>query len=101
MQCEHRIVQLEGTYKADLVQLPGHPRDNQKLKHIMGGIIPKPPEHQQARGISHLPRKPAAAFDHAPRTSLAQLCAVPSHSTVSYQGAETSTSLPASPPQDL
>lgn len=101
MQCEHRIVQLEGTYKADLIQLPDHLRANQKLKHTTGGIIPKPPEHRQSWGISHLPRKPVAVFDHTPITSLAQLCAVPSHSTVSYQGAETSTSLPASPPQDL
>ena len=31
---ENRIVQLEGTYNNHLVQLPGHFRADQKLKHM-------------------------------------------------------------------
>ena len=47
-----------------LVQLPDHFRADQKLKHVLKGIVQMPLKHRQAWGIDHLSRKPIPGFDH-------------------------------------
>jgi len=56
--------QLEGTYNNHLVQPPDHSRADQKLKHVIKGIVQMPLEHGQAWGIDHISRKPVLVFDH-------------------------------------
>lgn len=48
----NRIVQLEGTFREHLVQLPDLFGANKKLKHIEG-VVHMPPERWQAWGINH------------------------------------------------
>jgi len=39
------MIQLEGTYNDNLVQLPACSRASQKLKHVTEGIAQMPLEH--------------------------------------------------------
>lgn len=52
-----RIVQLEGTYSDNALQVPEKCRPDQKLKHGIKGTIQMPLKYWQAWGIDHLPRK--------------------------------------------
>jgi len=51
---------LEGTNNGHLVQLP-----DQKLSHVIKGIVQTPLKHRQDWGINHLSRKPVSVLDHA------------------------------------
>ncbi|NXY81657.1 TY3H monooxygenase, partial [Alcedo cyanopectus] len=51
-------------YKDPLVQLPDQFRADQKLNHVVKGIVQMPFKHCQTCGISHLSRKPVPMFDH-------------------------------------
>jgi len=61
---QNRIVQLNGTYKDHPVHLSDHFRADQKLKHVIKGIVLIPLKHSQAWGINHLPGKPVPGFEH-------------------------------------
>lgn len=103
----NRTVQLDGTCRDHRVRPPDHFRANQELKHVVEGIVQMPLAHRQAWDINHLARQPVPAFDHPHSAEifphvhseppLAQLCAIPSRPVLSDQGAETGTSLSASP----
>lgn len=62
----NKIVQLEGTYKDHLFQLPERIKANQKVRHIIKGINQMPLEHWQSRGMQghDLAQKPVSGFDH-------------------------------------
>lgn len=55
---------MEGTFR-DQIQLPGHFRDNQKLRLITEDIVRMPLERWQAWGTNHLTRKPMTVSDHS------------------------------------
>lgn len=48
-----------------MVKLPDHFRAEQKLKHIITGIIQTPLKHLQADGINHFSGKPVPVFNHS------------------------------------
>lgn len=50
---QSRLLQLEGTYNDHPVQLSDHFGADQKLKHVIEGIVQMPLEHGQAWGINH------------------------------------------------
>lgn len=54
--------QLEAAFNDHLVQLPELFKANQKLKHITGGNIQMPLEHQQSQGINQLSTKLVPVF---------------------------------------
>jgi len=51
-------------YHDHLVQLPDHFRADQKLKHVMKGIVQIPLKHRQVWGIDHLSRRPVPVCDN-------------------------------------
>jgi len=55
---------LEGTNEDHLVQQPGQFRADQKLKHVVKGIVQMPLKRWQAWGIDHLSSKPVPSLDH-------------------------------------
>ena len=61
------VVQLEGTIKDHLVQLPDHFRANQKLKHAAEDFVQISLDHSQARDMNNLSRKPVLVIDHSYR----------------------------------
>ena len=107
---KNRVFQLEGTYNDHRVQLPDSLRADQKLKHVVKGIVQMSLKQSQVRGIDHLSRKPVAVFDHLlskemfpnvqSRFPLALHCTIPMHPLSGYQGEELSTSLSTSIPQE-
>jgi len=54
---------LKGTYNDHLVQLPEQFRADQKLKHIIKGIVQMPLKHRQLWGIDRLSKQPDPVFD--------------------------------------
>ena len=57
------IFHLEDPCHNHLVQLPDDFAADQKLKHVVKGIVQMPLKHWQAWGIDHLSRKPVLGFD--------------------------------------
>lgn len=102
------IVELEGTYKDQQVQLPKHLRANQKLRHSNEDIVQMHLEHWQSQSIIHFTRKPVSVSDHPYSTEmfpsaqsdphLEQLCAIPILSSVTRNRARPAP-LSAPPPQ--
>ena len=102
------MLHLEGMYDYHLVQLPDRFRADQKLKHVVKGIVQMPLKHWQAWGIDHLSMKPVPEFDTPlgkemllnalSKPPLAQLWTIPTHPITGSQEEELSTSL--SPPQE-
>lgn len=42
---QNRTVQISWKGPAKIIQLPDHSRTNQKLRHVIEGVIQMPPEH--------------------------------------------------------
>lgn len=108
MRCDgeewNGIVWLEGIFTDHQVWVPDHFKTNQKLKHVIEGILQIPLGHWQLWGISHLSKKSVLVFDHPHSKEV--FIIFPWHSfdpfpqtCHQFPGAKPSTSLSISPPQ--